>query len=73
MAMLSNKQQELEFILIETCNDRDKQSKFIEEFSKKYVLFENEQNELEKLVEYYFINSKNRNDHFLKLSLKFYF
>ncbi len=47
---LLNKQQELEFALMQTCNERDKQSKVIEELSKKYLFVENEKNEIEHLV-----------------------
>jgi len=50
IAKLLNKQQELEYALMQTCNERDKQSKLIEELTKKYLFVENEKNEMEHLV-----------------------
>jgi hypothetical protein len=44
------KQQELEFSLMQTCSERDKQTKLIEEISNKYLFVENEKNEIEHLV-----------------------
>ena len=35
---------------MQTCNERDKQVKLIEELSNKYILLENDKNELEHLV-----------------------
>lgn len=45
-----NKQKELEFVLIQSCNEREKQVKLIEELSNKYLIMENEKNEMEQLV-----------------------
>lgn len=45
-----NKQQDLEYSLMQTCCERDKQSKLIEDLSKKYIFVENEKNEMEHLV-----------------------
>ena len=45
-----NKQQELEYSLMQTCNERDKQKKIIEELTNKYIYLENEKNDLEHLV-----------------------
>jgi hypothetical protein len=50
---LMNKQQDLEYALMQACNESEKQSKLIEELTKKYLLVENEKNEMEHLV---FIN-----------------
>ena len=47
---LINKQKELEFVLIQSCNEREKQVKLIEELSNKYLIMENEKNEMEQLV-----------------------
>lgn len=47
---LINKQQDLEYALMQTCNERDKQAKLIEELTKKYLFVENEKNEIEHLV-----------------------
>ena len=46
------KQQELEFSLMQTCGERDKQKKLIEELTKKYLFVENEKNEIEHLVSF---------------------
>ncbi len=45
-----SKQQELEFVLLQTCSERDKQSKIIDELSQKFLYIENEKNDLEHLV-----------------------
>lgn len=50
ISKLIKKQQELEFALMQTCNERDKQTKLIEELTKKYLFVENEKNEMEHLV-----------------------
>jgi hypothetical protein len=47
---LLNKQQELEYALLQTCGERDKQAKLIDELTKKYIFLENEKNEIEHLV-----------------------
>lgn len=47
---LVNKQKELEFVLIQSCNEREKQAKIIDELSNKFIMMENEKNELEQIV-----------------------
>jgi septal ring factor EnvC (AmiA/AmiB activator) len=47
---LLNKQQEIEYALMQSCNERDKQSKLIDELTKKYIFLENEKNDIENLV-----------------------
>ncbi len=51
------KQQEMEYVLMQTCNERDNQAKIIEELSNKYILLENDKNELEHLVCFNFFKS----------------
>lgn len=41
------KQQELEFVLMQTCSERDKQAKIIEELTQKFLNSENEKHEIE--------------------------
>lgn len=48
------KQQELEFALMQTYSERDKQTKIMEEVTHKYLLLENDKNELEHLVNIHF-------------------
>jgi chromosome segregation ATPase len=50
IAKLMKKQQEMEYVLMQTCNERDKQAKIMEELSNKYILLENDKSELENLV-----------------------
>lgn len=45
-----NKQKEIEFVLGQTCSEREKQAKIMEDLSNKYILIENEKNELEHVV-----------------------
>jgi hypothetical protein len=44
------KQQEMEYVLMQTCNEKEKQTKILEELSNKYILLENDKNELENVV-----------------------
>jgi len=44
------KQQELDYAFIQTCNERDKQTKIIEELTNKYLFLKNEKNDFEHLV-----------------------
>lgn len=47
---LLNKQQELDYALMQTCNERDKQAKLIEDLTNKYLFLKNEKNDLEHLI-----------------------
>ena len=47
---LLSKQQEIEYALMQATGERDKQSKLIEELTKKYIFIENEKNDIEHLV-----------------------
>ncbi len=47
-----SKQQELDYAFIQTCNERDKQTKIIEELTNKYLFLKNEKNDFEHLVIY---------------------
>ncbi|RNA36269.1 bicaudal D-related -like protein [Brachionus plicatilis] len=46
----SNKQKEMEFVLVQSCGERDKQNQILDELGKKFLIIENEKNELENLV-----------------------
>ncbi|CAF0803759.1 unnamed protein product [Brachionus calyciflorus] len=46
----SNKQNELEYVLMQSCAERDKQAQIIDELTKKFIIIENEKNEFENLV-----------------------
>lgn len=56
----STKQKELEFVLVQSCTERDKQNQIIDELGKKFLILENEKNQLENLVIlfYFFYNLK---------------
>jgi len=47
---LLSKQQEIEYALMQATGERDKQSKLIEELTKKYIFIENEKNDIEHLI-----------------------
>lgn len=47
---MASKQQELDYAFIQTCNERDKQTKIIEELTNKYLFLKNEKNDFEHLV-----------------------
>lgn len=47
---LISKQQELDYALMQTCNERDKQSKLIDDLTEKYLFLKNEKNDLENLI-----------------------
>ena len=47
---MASKQQDLDYMLMQTCNERDKQTKLIEELTNKYLFLKNEKNDLEHLV-----------------------
>jgi hypothetical protein len=50
-----NKEKELEYVLMQSCTERDKQSKIIDELTHKYLVMENDKNELENLVRSVFL------------------
>lgn len=50
IAKFHAKQQEMEFIMLQTYNERDKQMKIIEDLTQKLFYIENEKNELEHLI-----------------------
>lgn len=45
-----NKQQEMEITLLQAYDEREKQTKLVEDLTNKYFLIENEKNDLENLV-----------------------
>lgn len=59
IAKWSNKQKELEFVLMQSCTERDKQTQILEELGKKFLIIENEKNELENLVIFFRFLSNN--------------
>lgn len=54
ISKLASKTQEMEFVLMQSYNERDKQAKIIEEITNKFILVENEKNEMENLVKNFF-------------------
>ena len=42
----------MEFILMQSYSEREKQSKIIDDLTNKYIMIENEKNELENLVNF---------------------
>ena len=48
----------MEFILMQSYNEREKHSKIIEDLTNKYIILENEKNELENLVKKIIFGSK---------------
>ena len=63
ISKLVKKQQEVELALMQTCTERDKQNQLLEELGNKFLLLENDKNELEHLVShsfsYYILISEN--------------
>lgn len=50
LAKCSTKHKELEFVLVQSCTERDKQNQILDELGKKFLMMENEKNQLENLV-----------------------
>jgi len=50
ISKLLNKQQEIEFALLQSINEREKQSKIIEEIRSKSILIENEKSDYENII-----------------------
>ena len=50
MSKLVVKNQDIEMILMQSYSEREKQSKLIEDLTNKYIIMENEKNEMENLV-----------------------